>query len=334
MVRHFMNQPERRSLEMGVAMLILAMIAGPLSAEAQTYPTRGITLIDPFAAGASHEIFTRAIIPYLSKKLGAPVDIICKPGGAGVVATLEVMKARRDGYTLLVDCPGSSSLQKALGKELPYNIEERTYLACTIMQPHAIFVPAERPWKNLKDLEEAIRKDPASFKWPSCGGTGFSDLVMHILREGLTSRGVDLSQNKIVPFISATPANTAVAGGHVDIYSGSNASIAALLDAGKIRVIAVTSKERTKFFPGIPTCIEQGYPKFVAHFWIGYSGPPGLPKIVVDKWINALRGVVTGSTTLPIFDKVGGEPLFVAGEDFKKYVLDEAKSVERMGIAK
>ncbi len=331
----FMSRQRFKLPGMGFLLILAAVFIGPLGsgAQAPSYPTKGITLIYAFASGAAADLFSRAIAPQLSKKFGVPIDIVCKPGGAATIGTLEVMKARKDGYTLLADCPGSSSLQKALGKELPYKIEERTYIVRPMVMPIALFVPAERPWKTLKDVEDAIRKDPANFKWPSFGGTNFPDLTMHLFKTALIARGVDLSQTKTVPFVASTPAYTAVAGGHLDIMSGTSGSIASLLDAGKIRLVAATCKDRTRFFPNLPTCVEQGY-NVVNLYWIGYSGPPGLPKNVVETWIKAIREIGNDPANAPIFEKVGGEPAFLAGEEFRKYVFDEAKDVERMVAAK
>ena len=324
------------TLEIGALILLAGVFALSPSLEAKdpAYPVKSITLLNPWVAGGAHELYARALAPHLSKKFGVPVEVVCKPGGAGTVATLEVMRSRPDGYTLLVDCPGSSSLQKALGSELPYKIEERTYMARGIVLPSVIFVPASRPWKTLKDLEDAIRKDPADFKWASCGGTGHSDLIMHLLKEGMISHGVDLSQTKMVPYVSAVPAYTAIAGGHVDIYAGTRTGLKAFADAGKIRFLAATSKERTQVFPGLPTAVEQGFPKLVTYFWVGFSGPPGLPKAVAEKWIETLKVMVNDPANAPIYDRLGGEAAFLAGDDFKKYVFEEADAVSKMALTK
>ncbi len=330
-LRLFMSARRVRLLEVGLLLTVAVFFAGSLNsgAQAPSYPTRGITLIYPFAAGATADIFTRSLAPQLARKFGAPVDVLCKPGGAAMIGTLEVMKARKDGYMLLVDCPGSSSLQKALGSELPYKIEERTYMVRAAVNPQAFIVPVDRPWKTLKDVEEAIRRDPANFRWGSAGKSNFSDFSLNLFKAALSARGVDLSQTKTVPFASGEPAKTAVAGGHVDIWVAGAGPIAPLLDAGKVRSIATTAKERSRFFPGVPTCVEQGY-AVTSLFWTGYSGPSGLPKNVVEKWIDAIREIVNNPANLPIFDKIGGDPAFLAGEEFRKYVLEEAKAVEKM----
>ncbi len=329
----FMDSRGVRLLTFGLLIHLTVFCAGfPDWVQAQDYPNRGITLIYPFVAGVTADIFTRSIAPQLSKKLGVPIDVVCKPGGAGTIGTLEVMKARKDGYTLLIDCPGSASLQKALGSELPYKIEERTFIVRAMACPHAIFVPAQRPWKTLKDVEEAIRKDPANFRWVSAGGTNFSEFTIHLFKTALIARGVDLSQTKSVPFVSSTPANAALAGGHVDIWEGGASVVAPLVDAGKIRLIAVASKERTRAFPGLPTCVEQGY-NVVTSFWVGYTGPMGLPKNVAERWVNVVKEIVNDPANLPAFEKVGGEPAFLAMDDFRKFVFDEAKEVDKMTAA-
>jgi tripartite-type tricarboxylate transporter receptor subunit TctC len=309
------------------AMLLAVVFTGSLNSwgESPPYPVRSVTFISPWSPGASPDRFTRTISPELSKRLGVPINIVCKPGGSGTVGTLAAMQARPDGSTILIDCPGSCSLQEAWRSELPYKVFERIWIARAAAFPTFIVVPSDRPWKTMKDIEDAIRRDPASFRWTMIG-TAHPDLTMRLFKGALASRGVDLSKTKNVPFIGGAKAYTGLAGGHTDIYSGSLASTGPLMDAGKLRPIAVTSKERSKFRPDVPTTAEQGFPTVLAAFWLGYTGPPGLPKNVVKMWISAIKATMNDPAMTPKFDKLGVDHAFLAGEDFEKFVREETEA--------
>jgi len=322
-------------LKIGLTIFFFLALSDMWTSEvkAQTYPTRPITLIYPWPAGAVADIFSRGIAPQLKEKLGAPVETVTKPGGSATIGTLEVMRARPDGYTLLLDVPGSSSIQKAWMTELPYRVEERTFIAYVGFLPTAIVVRSDYPWKNLMDVEQAIRRDPASIRWPMCG-TSHPEVAMGLFRAALTARGINLSQTKKVPFQGASQAYIALAGGHVDIYSGSIGGTGALIEAGKLRAIAVASNQRVKFFPGVPTTGEQGFPNVVANMWIGITGPPRLPEIVVRKWIDAMSAIVKDPAMVPTFDKLGIVPDFLGGDDFRKFVMNEAEIIKGIGLVK
>lgn len=331
LMRLFERKQGIRLFGIWVIAISVIFLVGSLASEvgAQTYPTKSITLISSWPAGASQDNFTRAIAPKLTEKLSVPMDIICKPGGGGTIGTLEVMRARPDGYTLLIDNPGASTIQKAWSTELPYKVEDRVFIVLAAALPTVISVPSTRPWKTLKDVEEAIRKDPEDFKWTIIGNA-HPDLTMRLFKGALIKKGVDLSKTKSVPFVGGTPAYTALAGGHTDIYSGSLGSTGALISAGKLRPIAVTTKQRTKFLPDVPTTVEQGFPTVIAYYWIGYSGPPGLPDPIVQKWINVVKEIMNDPAMIPAFDKLGVEPSFLGGADFRKFVMDEAQAAKEV----
>ena len=125
-----------------------------------------------------------------------------------------------------------------------------------------------------------------------------------------------------------------MASGDVHIYSCSLPMAASLVSAGKLRVIAVNSPKRCKFYPEVPTTVEQGFPNMISEYWIGYTGPPRLPKNVVQKWIDVVKALVDDPENAKVFDKVTVEPAFLAGEDFRKFVMDEAKEIKSVKVIK
>jgi hypothetical protein len=186
------------ALALGVFCLLLA---GPGSAAAGTakYPAKGIDVIVPFAPGAGTDLMGRVVAEALSKKWGVPVNVVNKPGGNTIIGVNEVMRAAHDGYTLLVDSPGSSSMQVGM-KDLPYKVEERTFVARAAASPMAFIVPANSPWKDLKAVAEAEKKDPGALTWTSLGGASGVDLVM---QQFFKAAGIDVPKTRMVTYPGA-----------------------------------------------------------------------------------------------------------------------------------
>ena len=311
-----------------IASLTLAtLLLSGIPASGATYPSRPITIIVPWAPGSSVDQVPRSMMPHLAKKLGVPINIVDKPGGSGVPATLEAVKAAPDGYTILSDCPGTSSIQWAWMQDLPYKVEERMYMARAVVLPAAFVVRADAPWKSLFDVEQAIRKDPASFRWGGVGTTQ-SDFGIYLLKAALKKKGVDLSKTKTVNFQAGTPAMIALAGGHIDLYFASRPPIHSFVSAGKARIIGVARTKRTQIYPGVATTVEQGFPSIISDFWVGFSGNPGLPPSVVQTWEKIVKEIVEDPALLPEWEKIGGEPEFLPREEFKKFVMEEANAIK------
>ncbi len=311
-----------------IHLLVIGFFGRTVSEAAEgSYASKPISIIVPWNPGSAVDLVPRIMAPHLAKKLGVPVNIVNKAGGSGVPGALEAVKSAPDGHTVLSECPGTSSIQLAWMKDLPYQVEERMYMALAVVFPTVIVVRADGPWKNLQELEQAIRKNPATMKWGAVGTTQ-SDFGIYLLKAAYKQKGVDLSQTKTVSFQSGAPAMVALAGGHVDLYCGTQAMVKSYVDAGKAKILAVLRPERTKVFPGIATAVEQGYPSVKTDFWVGFSGPQNLPPQVVQTWENVVKEIVNDPTALPEWDKMGGMAEFLPREKFRKFVMDEAKAIK------
>jgi tripartite-type tricarboxylate transporter receptor subunit TctC len=313
-------------------LLIISCLWSAPEIGAKEYPVKAINLIVPWSAGASTDITARIMAPALSKVLGAPVSVIDKPGGSGTIGTLEAVKAAPDGYTILVDCGGTSSIQYAWAEKLPYNVEERVYMARAILSPMGLSVRGDAPWKTIDDLVADIRKNPSAFRWSLIGGTGVPDVLIAQLRAALMAKGVDLSKTRTVTYKGTGEVMIALGGGHVDIAFASPSATNSLWAAGKVRPLAISGKERYKGWPDIPSTAELGYPTVNLTYWAGYGAPPGLPPGIVKTWIDAVRATVKDPEVISKFESVGFVPAFLEGEDFKKFVLEEGKSIKGLKL--
>ena len=322
-----------------ISKLFLASVYGALclffgvgsvswAAEVKTfkYPAKGIDAVVPFAPGAGTDLMGRVMAEALSKKWKYPVTVVNKPGGNTIIGTSEVMQAAPDGYTVLVDTLGSSSMQFDM-KDIPYKVGERTFMARAAASPMAFVIPYNSPWKTLKDLAEAAKKDPGSLTWTSLGGTSGTDLAM---RQFFAAAGIGVPRTKMVTFPGAGPAINAVAGGHVQFGAATGGTILPLVASKNVRCIGITSSERLKDLPDVSTTTQQGFPSVNAVFWIGFSGPPGLPPYVVKVWAETVSAVLKDPDVLTKLARITSVATFLGPEEFKKSVLDEARVIKEL----
>jgi len=259
------------------------------NANAQTkYPTKPVDLIVPFVAGASADSCARVIAQVLEQRWKVPVRVINKPGGNTVPAVAEVMAAKPDGTTLLVDNIASSAMLDTVVKNLPFKVSDRTFVAVAAYTPMMFIVHADSPLKTLKEAADAMRTGTEAFTWTSLGGVGAQDMVF---RRFAAASGVDVAKTRAVALKGGAEAVTMTAGGHVQLGTGTWSAIAAPLSAGKLRVLAVAGPERWPKLDA-PTTREAGIPEIEVSFWIGISGPPGLPAGIVATWDAALKEVL------------------------------------------
>ncbi len=320
-----MNMLSRKSR----AFLFILAIA--LSACTKTqptpYPAKPIELVLGGAPGGITDLFARFIEDELSPKWHVPINVVNKTGGNSVPAVQYVMQAPRDGYILLVDGVGTSSAQ-ALLLDLPYKIEDRTFIARVAANSHGFMVPATAPWKNLNAMIRDIRKNPASFKWVSSGGGSTMDITT---RQFLAAIGVDPARTSPVLFTGAGPGMDAVAGGTVSLVVTNPRLELPFVQAGKARILAVTSPERLKWLPDVPTTRELGMPQVNCQFWGAFSGPPGLPELVVNTWVNAIDELIRNRDFLTrLNDKIGMYPFYAGPKDFKRFVLTESQELKQL----
>ncbi len=312
-----------RLMTLGVAAVAFA---GGASAQTK-FPTKAVELIVPFAAGGSTDLGGRVIAKALEAKWGVPVRIVNKPGGNTVPAVSEVMQAKPDGYTVLVDGPPQSSMLQTVVRNLPFKTTDRTFVAIAAYTPMKFVVHKDSPFKTLQEAADDAKKDPSTFTWTSLGGAGAQDMSF---RQFFASIGIDVTKTRPLQLKGGSEAITMTAGGHVDMGVGSYSSIAAPLDAGNIRVLAVAAPERWPNLPDTPTTAEAGFPDIEVLYWIGISGPPGLPDDVAKIWDDAVREVVGTQQVKDELLKVGLLPLYASAADMAERVASEEKVTQKL----
>jgi tripartite-type tricarboxylate transporter receptor subunit TctC len=266
----------------------------------------------------------------LQAALGQPVVIDYKAGAGGTVGAQEVMKSAPDGYTLLLANTGTMVINPALYSKLPYaTLRDFTPIARTAMQPLALLVNPQVPVKTLKEFMDYTRARPGQVNYGSAGNGGISHLVPEMFK---TATGLFMVH---IPYRGSAPAFTDLMAGQVQFMAESIPQAAAYHKQGKVRALAVTSRERNQALPDIPTVIESGIKGFEVVGFYGFLAPAGTPKDVVAKLSEAFRTVLTQPELRQRMIGQGADPAFLGAEDFAKFLADEmprwAEAVQKSG---
>jgi tripartite-type tricarboxylate transporter receptor subunit TctC len=292
------------------------------------YPTRAIEYVVPWPAGGGTDVGSRVIAKALSKELGVPVNVTNKPGGNQIPGVLSVLTAASNGYTILADGAGSSSLH-ILVKDLPYKLEERTFIARIMISPQAYIVNGKSSWNSLREMVDVVKRDPGSFTWTWLGGNSTTDFS---LLQFFDAAGIDISKTKRVPFQGGGPGVQAVAGGHV-LFGGAGAgAMFSLYRSGHIKVLAVTGEKRLVMLPKVPCTKEIGLASLDVMFWVGISGPKGLPKHVVDRLAAAAKKIAEDPQVLKELEAIGAYPSCQSPDEVRTYVLKEADMFKSLAV--
>lgn len=308
----------------GIAALSI-LLAAVSPALAQKYPSRPISVIVPFSAGGSIDILTRTTAGYMSEKFGVPVNVINKPGGNTVPATLEVMSAAADGYTVLGESTNCSL--SILAKNLPFKIMDRTFIAIAAGAPMMIVVPGSSPWRTLKDLADHLKKNPEGFPWVSAGSVGMN---AYVARQLFAAVGVDVLKTREVMVKGGGEQVAQVAGGHAMMTTLAPASSLSAIRAGSLKALAVAAPQRHPMLPEVPTTAEMGYPTVAAQLWTGFSGPPHLPAEIMEAWNRHLQQMAKDQKVTAQFHKIGALPLYLNSAEAQERVKKEMAEAQKL----
>jgi tripartite-type tricarboxylate transporter receptor subunit TctC len=310
------------------AALLVGLLGGTTPTLAQqNYPTRAIDLVVPFAAGGAGDTWVRIIMPYLSQKWGVPINIVNRTGGSGVVGIMSVLTAPPDGYTILFDglvVPAVTAIQSSV----PFKYDDTTPIAKITSAPLAFAVTPDSPWKTFADAIADIKKSPETYK----AGVGHvAAPAVFALSKLFETLGIDPTRVPRVVFDGSTPTMAALAGKHVMFTAQPLSDTLPLLDAGKLRILAVSSSERVVAAPTLPTGKELGYPTFDLGTWGAIHGPKNLPAAIVQKWADGLKEALSNRE---IIEKLAARQTladYLGPDDTKAFMAEEYKL--RLGIA-
>ena len=251
---------------------------------ATNYPNRPIRLIVAFAPGGATDILARILSQHLPEQIGQPVVVDNRGGASGTIAAAMVAKAPPDGYTVMMVPSGPFTISASVYTNLPYDaVRDFTGVSLLAWVTNVVVVPQASPAKTLQDLIRAAKEKPGSVTFSSSGSGSLHHLAGEVLKR-LT--GTEMIH---VPFKGGGPALTALAGNEVTFGFASIPSAMPLINAKRVRPIAVTSEKRMQALPATPTMIEAGVPPppgLDIREWYGVIAPAATPAPIVDK-LNA-----------------------------------------------
>src|SRR6266446_2090757 len=246
----------------------------PLSAE--QYPSKPVKIIVAFPPGGGTDIAGRFFAQRLTTVLGQPVIVENKPGAAGVIGTEAALKAPPDGYTLtMIGSPYTTA--PALYRLSFDPIGDITPIIQISQEPYVVAATPRLPVKNVQELIALAKANPGKLNFASSGQGAPSHLAAELFA---TRTGITMNH---VPYKGGGPAVTDTIAGHTDLYIGPLGNVLSHVRAGKLRALAVASRQRSAAVPDVPTVAESGLPDYEVAFWAGLAGPKGLPRPIIDR---------------------------------------------------
>lgn len=276
-----MTIPRRTFVLNAAASLCAASLATAARAAGPGYPGKPITIVFPYAAGGATDAMTRQIADLMAKALGQPVIVDAKPGAGGSMALQQVVRANPDGHTLVLTASGTMAVNPYL-YDLKYKpVEDLAPITILVDIPFVVVTKPDFPARTLKEFIAHAKANPGKVSFANAGVGTQAHLtqMMFMKAAGITAN--------VVPYKGGTGAIADLLGGHIDAMIDNAAAQVANVQAGKVRALFVTTRERSESLPGVPTAQEAGLPGFVTSGWFGLAAPKGTPQAVIDR-LNAV----------------------------------------------
>ncbi len=293
-----------------------ALIALALStaAEAQTASGRNVRVVVPFPPGGTADILARVLGEQIGKTGGPTILVENRPGGGTVIATEQVSRAAPDGNTLLL-MANSFVINAAVRASLPYDPLTSFEPVCLMVDsPQIMVVNATSPFKTLKDFIDAAKAKPGEMNYATVGPATTQHIAFEMFNR---AAGIKLTY---VPFGGGAPATTALVGGHVMAVLANPSEVMEQVRAGKLRAIAVASRERFAPLPDTPTVIEGGIKDFEATAWFGLVAPAKTPTDVIAAHITMFKNALNAPEVQAKLTPQGYRSIGVCGADFGAHI--------------
>lgn len=293
--------------------------AVPVAAQGvAAYPERPVRLIDPYAPGGGSGLIARVLSDKLSPIWGRQIVVDSRPGAAAAIGTAMAAKAPPDGYTLLMGTSGSIAINPGIYPQLPYDpVRDLAAITQTSAQLMVLVLHASVGASSVKELIALAASQPGKLNFSSAA-TGSTGHLAGELFKGLTK--VDMTH---VPYKGSSPAALAVLAGEVHLMFGNILTVLPHVNAGKLKAIAVTSRERTNVLPNLPTVAQAGVPGYEATGWNGVFAPARTPRAIVTKLNADILKVLTMPDVRERLLAMGSTPVGGTPEEFSAFVKQE-----------
>ncbi|KZD21796.1 ABC transporter substrate-binding protein [Tardiphaga robiniae] len=285
---------------------------------AQTFPSKQVTILVPYAAGGAVDVLARTFAQSLSKTWGQQPVVDNRPGAGGIIASQALAKSPPDGYTLILVASGHP-LNQFFYPKLPYDtFKDFTAISEVAYSPLAIVVSKDNPAKNLQELLAQAKAKPDSLSYGMSGNGTSAHLAGELLNHMAGTKIVS------IPYKGGAPALTAVIAGDIPMSINPLPEIVGQLEGGAVRAMAVTTATRSAALPNVPTVAESGVAGYDTAVWWGFLGPAGMPADVVAKIHADLVTALKDPVVLAALKKIDATPVGSSPAEFDKFMHAEA----------
>jgi tripartite-type tricarboxylate transporter receptor subunit TctC len=300
--------------------VLAAALGISMSATAQTYPNKPITLVVPFATGGTVNLMGRILAKRMSEILGQPVVVDNKAGAGGSIGAYFVAKAPPDGYTLLLATMGQQSILPLLSKKLPYDAsKEFAPVALFSTVPNVLAVSADTPAKNVAELLQYAKANPDKLNMASAGFASVNHMTgeLFMLRSGVSFTHV--------PYKGAGPATVDLLSGQVQLLFANLPNVMPFVQSGRVRVLAVASDRRSPAIPDVPTLAEVGIKDAVVESWYAVMAPAGMSPQILTKLQDTVIRIANEDAIVKQLADQGALPFPGTSADLAKLSGEETK---------
>lgn len=265
----------RRQLMTGAAIATLGL---PAARAQSTWPSKPVRFIVPFAPGGTSEIVARSVAAELTKQLGQSVFVENKPGGAGVTAMQEAQKSTPDGHTLILTHVGTLAVNPYMLRNQPYDVnKDFTPVTLLAKVPNVFVIHPDVPAKSFKEFVDHVKRNPGRLNYGSAGNASAGHLAMEYLK---LVTGMFITH---IPYRGTGPQLTDLLAGRTQASSAGLPALGAHIRSGKLRAIAVGTRQRIAAMPDVPTVAEMGHKDFETSQWYGIHVPAGTPPDIIKR---------------------------------------------------
>jgi tripartite-type tricarboxylate transporter receptor subunit TctC len=319
-----------RSLTMA-SVIVLAGLAGAAAAD-EPFPTRPITIVNPFPPGGQADLTGRPLAASLERLLKQPVVMTNKAGAAGAVGMQTAAVAKPDGYTILLTVPAISTVpevDRLFNRPPAFTRDQFVPIARINADPCILVVNAGLPWRSVKELLEDVKRRPGEITYSSSGIYGAS----HVPTEMLLHAAGGLKMRHL-PTTGGGPATTAVLGGHAALWLSTTGPAAPHVKSGKFRALAVTSAARHPHYPDVPTFRELGY-DVEYYLWVGLFAPKATPPTALKALRDAVKQAVDDPAFKSAMEKIQVPIAYQDADEFRAWwdadAVRLAETIKRIG---
>jgi tripartite-type tricarboxylate transporter receptor subunit TctC len=291
----------------------------PLAAQAQSWPTKPIRLLVPFAPGGSSSIVARSVAVEMEKGLGQPIIIDNRPGGGGNVAMQEAARAEPDGYTLIIGHIGTLAVNPFMFDKLPFDTNaDFAPVSLLAKVPNIFVVHADVPAKDLREFVALVKSKPGQLYYGSAGNGSAGHLAMEYLK---LVAGLDIVH---VPYKGTGPNLVDLLAGRTQATSAGTPPLMPHVKAGKLRAIAVGSK-RLPSMPDVASVAEQGYPGYESTQWYGINAPAKVPAAIIKRLADEAAKAAKQPSVAERFAADDAEAVGSTPQEYAAFIATEQK---------